>query len=144
MVLKTHVLNFPVKPVFLRLFFNTLGCSFHCEDHGHFHIFIRSPKQDSFHTCTRQFISFPPSGILRTQNTPALRLAWLVQWKERCNRSSQTVRVQLPVKPVFFRSFFKGLGCSLYWEDHVHFHILTKTNIFSSTGIPSLQNAILV
>ena len=45
-------------------------------------------------------------GYITNSKRPALRLAWLVQWKERCNRSSQTVRVQFPVTLVFFRSFF--------------------------------------
>ena len=38
-----------VKPEFLGVFFNRLGCSFNCDDHVHFYIFIRSSKYESFH-----------------------------------------------------------------------------------------------
>ena len=33
---------------FFRFFFNRLGCLFNCENHFHFHIFIRRSKHESF------------------------------------------------------------------------------------------------
>ena len=38
----------------------------YCEDNFHFHIFICSAKYESFHIFP--FMSFPPSGVLQTQN----------------------------------------------------------------------------
>ena len=43
------------------------------EDHFLFHIFIHGSKYESFHMFT--FMSFPPSGILRTHN--GLLFSWL-------------------------------------------------------------------
>ena len=49
------------KPDFFRFFFNCLGCSFFCEDHAQFHIFIRNSRYDLFHIyslhiCCRLFL----------------------------------------------------------------------------------------
>ena len=35
--------------IFLKFFFNCLGCSFYWEDHVQFHIFIRNSRYDLFH-----------------------------------------------------------------------------------------------
>ena len=40
--------RFPVKPEFFRFLINRLGCLCNCQDHFHFHIFIRSSKYESF------------------------------------------------------------------------------------------------
>ena len=65
---------------------NCFGRLFNYEKHFNFHVFIRSSKYESLHISP--FMSFPLSGITNSQ-WPALQLAWLAKWIERCVRSSQ-------------------------------------------------------
>ena len=44
---------------------NTVGCSFYCEDHVHFHLFIHSSKNDSFQLSQFMSTSFIEKKISR-------------------------------------------------------------------------------
>ena len=86
--------------------------------------FFRSSKYDSFHIF--QFVSFPASGILRTQNG-------LVSRCSSIDRALRLViakfRVRFPVKPDYssVQFFFNRLSCSFNFKDHVHFHIFIRS-----------------
>ena len=43
----------------------TVGCSFYCEDHVHFHLFIHNSKYDSFHLSQFMSTSFIEKKISR-------------------------------------------------------------------------------
>ena len=36
----------------------------------------------------------------------------------------------------FFRFFFNGLGCSFYWENHVHFHMFIRSSKYIHLAFP--------
>ena len=56
--------SFPVKPEFC--------CSFYCEDHVHFHMFIGTSKYVSFHISIHMISTI---GYITNSQWPALQLA---------------------------------------------------------------------
>ena len=93
----------------------------------HFHICLTELKLPSF--ILSLIFSFPPWGVLRTHNWPALspvglnssfRLERYVGIrKDKASIPGQTSNLFL-----FLRFFFNRLGCSFNRDDHFQFHIL--------------------
>lgn len=63
---------------------------------------------------------------------PALQLAWSAKWIERCIRSSQTSGFNLRSSLKIFSFFFNQVSCSIYCEDHAHFHLFIHISKYDS------------
>ena len=63
-------------------------------------------------------------GYITNSQWPALQLAWLAQWIERCVWSTQRSGFDSRSSLNFFRFFFNRFGCYFYCKDHTLFHYL--------------------
>lgn len=62
----------------------------------------------------------------------ALHLAWSAQWIERCIQASQRSGSIPGHAWNFFSFFFNQVGCSIYCEDRVHFHLFIHSSKYDS------------